>query len=140
MICTPNEGDYHWLKSLRAHGWCRELPDEFELYNKTGSFFKDSFTFVTPGYSVRPLEMSGAIVINCKAIRVSTCLIIEKTIRTQCICTKNQRQCANTAKRSGKDMARARPMLGTSLAQHQANTVAYECGWRIGKTGHRHTH
>ena len=61
MICTPNEGDYHWLKSLRAHGWCRELPDEFELYNKTGSFFKDSFTFVTPGYSVRPLEMSGAI-------------------------------------------------------------------------------
>jgi|TARA_B100000282_G_scaffold294330_1_gene271311 CDP-6-deoxy-D-xylo-4-hexulose-3-dehydrase len=61
MICTPNEDDYHWLKSLRAHGWCRELPDEFELYNKTGSFFKDSFTFVTPGYSVRPLEMSGAI-------------------------------------------------------------------------------
>jgi CDP-6-deoxy-D-xylo-4-hexulose-3-dehydrase len=61
MICTPNEDDYHWLKSLRAHGWCRELPDEFELYKKTGSFFKDSFTFVTPGYSVRPLEMSGAI-------------------------------------------------------------------------------
>jgi len=61
MICTPNEDDMHWLKSLRAHGWCRELPNEFELYNKTGSFFKDSFTFVTPGYSVRPLEMSGAI-------------------------------------------------------------------------------
>ena len=61
MICTPNEDDMHWLKSLRAHGWCRELPDNFELYNKTGSFFKDSFTFVTPGYSVRPLEMSGAI-------------------------------------------------------------------------------
>ena len=61
MICTPNEGDYHYLKSLRAHGWCRELPDESEIYTKTGSFFKDSFTFVTPGYSVRPLEMSGAI-------------------------------------------------------------------------------
>ena len=61
MICTPNEGDYHYLKSLRAHGWCRELPDDSEIYTKTGSFFKDSFTFVTPGYSVRPLEMSGAI-------------------------------------------------------------------------------
>jgi len=61
MICTPNEGDVHWLKSLRAHGWCRDLPDDFELYTKTGDFFKDSFTFVAPGYNVRPLEMSGAI-------------------------------------------------------------------------------
>lgn len=61
MICTPNEGDVHWLKSLRSHGWCRDLPDDFELYTKTGDFFQDSFTFVTPGYNVRPLEMSGAI-------------------------------------------------------------------------------
>ena len=61
MICTPNTDDHYWLKSLRAHGWCRDLPAQFELYNKTGSFFKDSFTFVAPGYSVRPLEMSGAI-------------------------------------------------------------------------------
>ena len=61
MICTPNLDDMYWLKSLRAHGWCRDLPEKFELYNKSGSFFKDSFTFVTPGYSVRPLEMSGAI-------------------------------------------------------------------------------
>lgn len=61
MICVQDQEDADYLRSLRAHGWCRELPDNSSIYNKTGNFFKDSFTFVTPGYSVRPLEMSGAI-------------------------------------------------------------------------------
>lgn len=61
MICVQNQEDADYLRSLRAHGWCRELPDNSSIYKKTGDFFKDSFTFITPGYSVRPLEMSGAI-------------------------------------------------------------------------------
>ena len=62
MILTPNEEDAHYMRSLRAHGWCRDLPVEgAELYKRTGDPFYDSFTFVTPGYCVRPLEMSGAV-------------------------------------------------------------------------------
>jgi len=61
MICVQNQEDADYLRSLRAHGWCRELPDNSSIFKKTGDFFKDSFTFITPGYSVRPLEMSGAI-------------------------------------------------------------------------------
>ena len=61
MIACWDKDDYDYLRSLRAHGWCRDLPDDNNLYKKTGDPFKDSFTFVTPGYSVRPLEMSGAI-------------------------------------------------------------------------------
>ena len=61
MIACWDKDDYDYLRSLRAHGWCRDLPDDNNLYQKTGDPFKDSFTFVTPGYSVRPLEMSGAI-------------------------------------------------------------------------------
>jgi CDP-6-deoxy-D-xylo-4-hexulose-3-dehydrase len=62
MILTPNEEDAHYMRSLRAHGWCRDLPVEgTELYKRTGDPFYDSFTFVTPGYCVRPLEMSGAV-------------------------------------------------------------------------------
>ena len=61
MILCHDKDDYDYLRSLRAHGWCRDLPDDNNLYQKTGDPFKDSFTFVTPGYSVRPLEMSGAI-------------------------------------------------------------------------------
>ena len=61
MIVCHDKDDYDYLRSLRAHGWCRDLPDDNNIYKKTGDPFKDSFTFVTPGYSVRPLEMSGAI-------------------------------------------------------------------------------
>ncbi len=62
MILTPNEEDAHYMRSLRAHGWCRDLPlDDESLYKRTGDPFYDSFTFVTPGYCVRPLEMSGAV-------------------------------------------------------------------------------
>lgn len=60
MLCRDKD-DADYLRSLRAHGWCRDLPDDNKIYKKTGDKFKDSFTFVTPGYSVRPLEMSGAI-------------------------------------------------------------------------------
>ena len=61
MIACQNKDDADYIRSLRAHGWCRDLPDDNNIYKKTGDPFKDSFTFVTPGYSVRPLEMSGAI-------------------------------------------------------------------------------
>lgn len=61
MIACHDSDDANYLRSLRAHGWCRDLPDKNKIYKKTGDTFKDSFTFVTPGYSVRPLEMSGAI-------------------------------------------------------------------------------
>ena len=61
MIAVQNKDDANFLRSLRAHGWIRDLPNENSIYNKTGDNFKDSFTFVTPGYCVRPLEMSGAI-------------------------------------------------------------------------------
>lgn len=61
MIACESKEDADYIRSLRAHGWCRDLPDNNNIYTKTGDPFKDSFTFVTPGYSVRPLEMSGAI-------------------------------------------------------------------------------
>jgi CDP-6-deoxy-D-xylo-4-hexulose-3-dehydrase len=49
------------MRSLRAHGWVRDLPDDSPLYKKTGNAFDDNFIFATPGYNIRPLEMSGAI-------------------------------------------------------------------------------
>ncbi len=61
MLTTNNERLYQFANSMRAHGWIRDLPKNNHLYNKTGNNFEDSFKFITPGYSVRPLEMSGAI-------------------------------------------------------------------------------
>jgi CDP-4-dehydro-6-deoxyglucose reductase, E1 len=61
MILAHNTKDAQYLRSLRAHGWTRELPQENFVHNKTGNPFEDSFRFVLPGYCVRPLEMSGAV-------------------------------------------------------------------------------
>ena len=61
MIVCKEKEDADFIKSMRAHGWCRDLDDDNNIYTKTGDDFKDSFTFITPGYNVRPLEMSGAI-------------------------------------------------------------------------------
>lgn len=61
MVLTDDDELVDYLKSLRAHGWVRDISDNSKLYNKTGDSFEDSFRFVLPGYCVRPLEMSGAV-------------------------------------------------------------------------------
>mgnify|MGYP006260011361 CR=1 FL=1 len=61
MISTDDEELYLVLKSLRAHGWTRDLPDESNLHSKSKDPFYDMFNFIIPGYNVRPLELSGAI-------------------------------------------------------------------------------
>lgn len=61
MVLCQNEDDAQYMRSLRAHGWVRDLPDDSPLYKKTGNAFNDNFIFATPGYNIRPLEMSGAI-------------------------------------------------------------------------------
>ena len=61
MILTNNKNLYELCVSLRAHGWIRDLQNDNGIEKKTGNPFYDAFNFVTPGYSIRPLEMSGAI-------------------------------------------------------------------------------
>ncbi len=61
MIACKDTDDADFIRSMRSHGWCRDLPDDNKLHEKSGDKFKDSFTFIVPGYNVRPLEMSGAI-------------------------------------------------------------------------------
>jgi CDP-6-deoxy-D-xylo-4-hexulose-3-dehydrase len=61
MVLTNDLKLAQMIKSLRAHGWLRDLPKENLVCNKIGDAFKDSFRFALPGYCVRPLEMSGAV-------------------------------------------------------------------------------
>jgi CDP-4-dehydro-6-deoxyglucose reductase, E1 len=61
MVFCQDKDDADYMRSLRAHGWVRDLPTDSHLYRKTGNAFDDNFIFATPGYNVRPLEMSGAI-------------------------------------------------------------------------------
>lgn len=62
VICTADEELYHILLTLRAHGWTRNLPKFNRVTGeKSDNPFEESFKFVLPGYSVRPLEMSAAV-------------------------------------------------------------------------------
>jgi len=60
MIVTNNEYIAEIIRSMRSHGWTRNLKSDI-LHKNTGNPFVDSFTFITPGYCLRPLEMSGAV-------------------------------------------------------------------------------
>jgi len=61
LVATDDEELYQVMKSLRAHGWTRDLPEKNHVFNKTGHAWDDLYRFVLPGYNVRPLEMEAAI-------------------------------------------------------------------------------
>ena len=62
IVVTDDTELYHLMLSLRSHGWTRHLPTENKVTGtKSKDTFRESYKFVTMGYNLRPLEMSGAI-------------------------------------------------------------------------------
>ena len=64
-ICvTDDELTYEILKSLRAHGWTRNVTNKklfFEFFDEPKSEIEENFHFVLPGYNMRPTELQGAL-------------------------------------------------------------------------------
>jgi CDP-6-deoxy-D-xylo-4-hexulose-3-dehydrase len=62
MIVCDDEDLYTAMRSLRAHGWAREVPVENKFLGvDRASKWNENFRFYLPGYNVRPLELSAAI-------------------------------------------------------------------------------
>lgn len=61
MIMTNDRELAHLCRSLRAHGWTRDLPDDNELVTRGDDDLFEAYRFILPGYNVRPLEFSGAV-------------------------------------------------------------------------------
>ena len=61
IVLTENEELMHLLRSIRAHGWTRDLPPGSPLFTPLSSDHFEAYRFILPGYNVRPLEISGAI-------------------------------------------------------------------------------
>lgn len=61
MVVTDNYEIYCILKSLRAHGWTRDLPTKNPLYTKKKKDFYEEYKFILPGYNVRSGEINAAI-------------------------------------------------------------------------------
>lgn len=61
MTVTDDEEMYHYMLSIRAHGWTRQLPPSSKLYQKNENEFYESFQFIMPGFNLRPLELEAAV-------------------------------------------------------------------------------
>lgn len=61
MILTDDEELEHLCRSIRAHGWTRDIPNDSPLYKRSDSDYYEAYRFILPGYNVRPLEIEAAI-------------------------------------------------------------------------------
>ena len=61
ILVTGDTETYHLARSIRAHGWTRDLPADTGIYDKRDDDFFEAYRFILPGYNARPLELSGAI-------------------------------------------------------------------------------
>jgi CDP-6-deoxy-D-xylo-4-hexulose-3-dehydrase len=61
VLVTDNTALYHVAKSMRAHGWTRDLPDDTAIYRTRDEDFFEAYRFILPGYNARPLELAGAV-------------------------------------------------------------------------------
>jgi len=61
LLVTDDTDLYHVARSLRAHGWTRDLPAGSRVYEPRGDDFYEAYRFILPGYNARPLELAGAV-------------------------------------------------------------------------------
>ncbi|WP_448207976.1 DegT/DnrJ/EryC1/StrS family aminotransferase [Azospirillum sp. sgz302134] len=61
MVLTDDLELAHLCRSMRAHGWTRDLPPDTPLFERTSSDHFEAYRFILPGYNVRPLEIEAAI-------------------------------------------------------------------------------
>lgn len=60
MVLTDDSELKDIMKSIRSHGWTRNLSENSRFNIKKDKFY-EMFNFIFPGYNVRPVEMEAAI-------------------------------------------------------------------------------
>jgi CDP-4-dehydro-6-deoxyglucose reductase, E1 len=67
MVCTDDKDIYNVLKSLRSHGWGRDLDEDVHAKLKADNNvteFKDLFTFYYNGFNLRATDLQAFLGIN----------------------------------------------------------------------------
>ena len=60
MICCKNKEDENIIKSLRSHGWAKDLSNQKKIENKNKTVNKN-FLFINSGFNLRPTDIQAAI-------------------------------------------------------------------------------
>ena len=61
FITTDDDELNALARSIRTHGWTRDLPDTLELCERRDDDFHEAYRFILPGYNVRPQEINAAV-------------------------------------------------------------------------------
>jgi CDP-4-dehydro-6-deoxyglucose reductase, E1 len=61
MLITDDDELADLARSLRNHGWTRDLSADSAVFEAREIDRFEAYRFVLPGYNVRPIEMAGAI-------------------------------------------------------------------------------
>ena len=60
-VITTDDDELNTLaRSIRTHGWTRDLPDTLDLSERRDDFH-EAYRFILPGYNVRPQEINAAV-------------------------------------------------------------------------------
>ena len=60
MICCNNKEDENIIKSLRSHGWAKDLSNQKKIENKFNKINR-KFLFINSGFNLRPTDIQAAI-------------------------------------------------------------------------------
>ena len=59
MITCKDPEDYQIIRTLRSHGWVREIKDRNTVFKyKKNNYLDEKFTFCNSGFNLRPTEVS----------------------------------------------------------------------------------
>lgn len=61
FVLTDDKEIYHICRSLRSHGWTRDLPPNSKIYKKKKDDFFEKYRFILPGYNLRSTDLNAAI-------------------------------------------------------------------------------
>jgi CDP-6-deoxy-D-xylo-4-hexulose-3-dehydrase len=60
LLVTDDQELFHLARSLRAHGWTRDLPEDTSIFERHDDDFFEAYRFILPGYNVRSTEFAAA--------------------------------------------------------------------------------
>ena len=61
VLTTDNSELNALARSIRNHGWTRDVPADAGVYRPSADDFYEAYRFILPGYNVRPQEINGAV-------------------------------------------------------------------------------
>ena len=94
LTCKDND-DFQIIRTLRSHGWAREINKNTVFKFKKSKYLDEKFTFCNSGFNLRPTEVSSAIALSqlkklnkIKKIRSYNYQRIKQTLQNDEICSK----------------------------------------------------